>query len=46
MAVAEAAAAAAVVVVAVAAVVAMLWRPCYGIPANKQTKRDMMTCKH
>ena len=40
MAVAEAAAAAAVV--AVAAVVAMLWRPCYGIPASKQTKRDMM----
>ena len=41
MAVAEAAAAAAAVV-AVAAVVAMLWRPCYDIPANKQTKNDMM----
>jgi hypothetical protein len=41
---AEAAAAAAVVVVAVAAVVAMLWIPCYGIPANKETKRDMMHC--
>jgi len=34
--VAVAEAAAAVVVVVVAAVVAMLWRPCYGIPANKQ----------
>ena len=38
--------AAAAVVVAVAAVVAMLWRPCYGIPTNKQTKCDMMHCMH
>ena len=45
MAAAEAAAAAAAVV-AVAAVVAMLWKPCYGIPANKQAKRDMMHCTH
>ena len=44
---AEAAAAAvAAAAVAVAAVVALLWRPCYGIPANKQTKRHMMHCTH